>query len=150
MKTDTTNTGITGPGTTGPGIAGSESVRSVGTAITAVDYESDLTVSFLENAVSWFLDCVVIVKAKEIFRLLVLRKKRLRYEKTYNREKDARMGFSKMFGDQVFSEEVKQSWSHYYKPEATWYMKLLKVISDKSYLITVKRKKRKKSNMQLQ
>jgi len=88
------------------------------------------TITKLINALYYFLDHVFIIIADEDYRLLVIHNNRLLWDKKYKSIRDARIAFSKRFGNMACDQLKKNIWSHRYDPDKDWLMDKLNLANN--------------------
>jgi len=84
----------------------------------------------LVNAVFYFLEHVFIINSTGDYRLLVIHRKRVLWDKNYKSIKGARIAFSKRFGKMACKHLKKNIWSHRYRPEKEWLMDKLSLVNN--------------------
>jgi hypothetical protein len=86
-------------------------------------------IAILENAIFYFLNRVIIIKDEKSdqYRLIVISKDQIIVDRLYDTPRGAKIAFARMFLNRAWSNEVRSSWSHYYRPYNKWLNKTLEL-----------------------
>ena len=76
--------------------------------------------SLLANSFYYFLERVFIVNAAGDYRLLVIHRNRVLWNKNYKSIKGAKIAFSKHFKHKAYKPSVKSEWTMLYSPDEDW------------------------------
>lgn len=79
-------------------------------------------ISMLINGIFFFLESVFIEEVKESggFRLVVSHKGRILTDRYYESSRGARIAFSRIYKHQLWRDDLKPEWSHFYPPDRRW------------------------------
>lgn len=82
--------------------------------------ENQVKISYLINAVYWFIENVFIVRDENGCRLVTIHQGRLLVDKNYKNVKSARIAFTRFFKNKTWKKEIKPFWSPFYTPNPEW------------------------------
>ena len=77
-------------------------------------------ISYLINAVYWFIENVFIIQDENCCRLVSIHLNRLLFNKSYKNAKNARIAFTRLYKNKIWKKEIKPYWSPFYPPHPEW------------------------------
>jgi len=82
--------------------------------------EASERITFLANAMYYFLRSVLIVSSKDHYRLVVLHGDQKLSIKKYTTLRGAKVGFGKLYSMFAYKKGIKPQWTHFYSPDKEW------------------------------
>ena len=95
-----------------------------------LEIEIGSTISALINANFYYLQCAFIITSVDEYRLLVIRRNQVLWDKNYKSLRGAKIAFAHRFSDRVGDFFKKNQWSHHYDPENDWLMDKLNLTNN--------------------
>ncbi|MCP4146118.1 MAG: hypothetical protein GY757_00070 [bacterium] len=77
-------------------------------------------ISLLINSIYFFIESVLIVEQKNLFRLLAIHQNRILVDETYKTAKGAKIAFLKFFSYKGWRDGTRADWSPFYPPNSKW------------------------------
>jgi hypothetical protein len=87
--------------------------------------EASERITFLANAMYYFLRSVFIVSFNDHYRLVVLHGDYMLSIKKYSTLRGAKVGFGKLYSMYAYKQGVKPQWTHFYSPDKDWLDEIL-------------------------
>ena len=101
----------------------------------------------LENAVMFYLSTVFAIEVPEGYRLIIIRNKKLLWDKIYETQSGLKIAFNRMYKNEPY-KPTKALWSHPYSPLTSWIKEKVEItekgIEDESFSRGPTRKSRGK------
>ena len=90
-------------------------------------------ISKLINSVYFFLDDVLVIDEKNVYRLIVYSHGEILVDKRFKTIRGARIAFFRLFKHKAWGPETKAQWSHFYDPDEDWMEDLMKIVTGRNY-----------------